>query len=158
MVTDGQSMIIRKATQEDIEKAIILGRVYYLEASEKAMHFDENKGRELIKKLLEGGLGIVAEEDGQIIGMMGAEIFSYWFSDSLMAHDVMIYIAPDQRGRGIGSSLIRVYIEWALSQGVERENIFIGIDSGIDTEKTEKKYNSLGFVRSGISMRLGGKI
>lgn len=151
-------MIIRKGTQEDIEPAIMIGRCYYLEASEKAMHFEEDKGRELIKRLLDAGLGIVAEENGQIVGMMGAEIFTYWFSDSLMAHDVMIFVSPEYRGKGIGSSLIRVYIEWALNQGVERENIFIGIDSGIDTEQTEKKYNSLGFVRSGISMRLGGKI
>lgn len=148
---------IRKGRQEEIEQAIVLGRGYYAEADMKAMHFDEDKGRALCAELLNIGLGIVAEIDGKLVGMMGARIFNEWFSDTPMARDVMIYIDPEYRGLGVGRSLVNVYINWALEQGIRPENIYIGIDSGIHTKKTENIYKSLGFRRSGITMRLQQK-
>jgi GNAT superfamily N-acetyltransferase len=151
-------MIIRKGTQEDIDQAIELGKAYHLESpmGQSSMTFNEDKCRELCRYLLQNGLGIVAEDGGQLVGMMGAYITTHFFTDDVVAQDVLIYIKPSYRGVGLSKRLISVYIFWALEQGVKRENIFIGINSGINASKTEKIYQTLGFKRHGVTMRLGG--
>ena len=150
-------MIIRKGTEEDIDQAIELGRLYHKETPMGNMPFNESKGRELIHAILKTGLGIVAEDNGQLVGMMGAYVTTHFFSDALCAQDYLIYIKPQYRGAGLSKRFLDVYIFWAESQGVERENIFLGINSGIDASRTEKIYISKGFKRHGISMRMGRK-
>lgn len=149
-------MIFRRGTETDVDDVIEIGKLYYSEADMKTMNYDLPKSRALVIDLLKNGLGIIAEEDNQIVGMIGAQIFNNFFSDSLMSQDILVYVVPEHRGLGIAKTLISIYIDWALNNGVRRENIFIGIDSGINTEKTEEVYKSLGFIRSGVKMRLTG--
>lgn len=145
---------IRKGTEQDIEQAVELGKAYYKESAFGSMEFDESKARELCSSLLKSGLGIVADDNGQIVGMMGAILITHVFTDTLMAQDVLVYIKPEYRGKGISSRLIAVYVNWAENHGVKKENIFLGINSGVDRAKTERIYNKLGFKRFGVTMRL----
>jgi GNAT superfamily N-acetyltransferase len=145
---------VRKGRFDDIDQAIELGRAYYAESAMGSMEFDEAKARALCEAILKTGLGIVAEDNGQLVGMMGAAITTHCFSDTLMAQDYLIYIKPQYRGSGVSKRLITIYIFWAENQGIKRENIFLGVNSGIHSEKTEKIYNSLGFKRFGITMRM----
>lgn len=145
---------IRKGTEQDIKQAVELGKVYYKESAFGSMEFNEAKAYELCSALLQSGLGIVADDSGQIVGMMGAQIGNHFFSNTPMAQDVLIYVKPEYRRTGIAKRFVSVYINWAENRGVKRENIFLGINSGINRANTERAYNTLGFRRFGVSMRL----
>jgi len=103
---------------------------------------------------LQYGFAVVADDGGKLVGMMGAILNKHFFTDTLMAQDVLVYVSPEYRCQGLSRRLITVYINWAISQGVKRDNIFLGVDSGINRSITEEVYNNLGFKRFGTSMRL----
>lgn len=145
---------IREGRQSDIQQAVELGKSYHKESGLGSMEFNELKAYGLCEYLLQSGLGLVAEDNGQLVGMMGAIITSHIFSDTPIAQDVLIYVKPDYRGQGISGRLVDVYVIWARDKGVKPENIFLGINSGIKSEQTENKYKTLGFQRFGVSMRL----
>jgi GNAT superfamily N-acetyltransferase len=145
---------IRKGIEQDVERIMELGNAYYNESAFSSMEFNESKCRDLFFHLLQYGFAVVADDGGKLVGMMGAILNKHFFTDTLMAQDVLVYVSPEYRCQGLSRRLITVYINWAISQGVKRDNIFLGVDSGINRSITEEVYNNLGFKRFGTSMRL----
>jgi N-acetylglutamate synthase-like GNAT family acetyltransferase len=148
-------MIIRQAKQEDESAIIALGKAMYVESTWINLEFDESKCRESFYNVLFTGLALVAEEDGAIIGMFGGEIQQHIFSNDLMSMDVLHYVIPEFRGSSAAKRMITVYKAWAAAKGVKTENVYLGIMSGINVERTEKFYNKLGFERAGVILRQG---
>lgn len=147
-------MIIRKAKETDMEEIIKLGKDMYDESKLHGMIFDADKCRAFYLVLLATGLAIVAELEGKIIGMFGAELQKHIFSNDYMTMDVLNYVVPSYRGSNAAKRMLSVYVAWAEGHNVKPCNIWLGINAGINVDRTERFYNKLGFNRSGIMMRL----
>ena len=147
-------MIIRKAKEGDMEAIIKLGRDMYDESELQGMDFKEDRCRNYFLGLLATGLAIVSEIDGIVMGMFGAELQKHIFSNDYMTMDVLNYVVPERRGGSAAQRMITVYIAWAKELKVKPCNIWLGINAGINVDRTERFYNKLGFNRSGVMMRL----
>jgi len=145
---------IRKAKESDMDAIIELGKSMYVESDYQGMAFNEDKCRAFLSVVITTGLAIIAEKDGWIVGMLGAGIQPHIFTDTLMSWDDLVYVLPQYRGTRAAQRLITVYIAWAQELGVKRENIYIGINAGINIDRTARFYHKLGFKRSGINMKL----
>lgn len=89
------------------------------------------------------GVWLVAEIDGEVIG-------SYSISRStrratMHGAEFGIVVAPDARGRGAGSALIRTGEAWALDVGVTR----IGLSVFDSNPRAQALYRALGYVEEG---------
>lgn len=144
---------VRIGREEEIEQAIELGRLYHMESPYRDIPFDAERGRALCKTVLDHGLALVAVDGDKMVGMMGAVITNYFFSEEPVSQDILIYVHPDYRSQGIAGRFIGSYVQWALERGVKPWNIFLGIISGIHNQSTESLYRSLGFETCGVVMR-----
>ena len=147
-------MIIRKAKKEDMNAVIFLGKAMFDESSLQATAFDLCKCVQWFSRVLADGLVVVAEDKDKFIGMLGAGIGEPDFSSDKIAYDYLVYVIPSYRGTRLAERMIKVYILWAREMGVKEGNINIGINVGVNTDRTERFYRKLGFVRSGVNMRM----
>jgi GNAT superfamily N-acetyltransferase len=137
-----------------MDAIIELGKSMYVESDYQGMAFNEDKCRAFLSVVITTGLAIIAEKDGYLVGMLGAGLQQHIFTTTFMSCDYLFYVVPGYRGTGVAVRLINVYIAWAQGHGIKRENIYIGINAGINTEKIERFYNKIGFKRSGINLKL----
>jgi len=103
-------MMIRKAEQKDLEAVIELGRAFFEEAkTDLTPEFSEDKAASIIQGMIESDACIlyVAEEDGVLVGMIGAIVSEHWFSNDTVAQELFWYVLPDCR-LGVGTKLLDV--------------------------------------------------
>lgn len=93
---------------------------------------------------------LAAEEDGVVIGFAALSPVSSRPVYRGVA-EVMVYVAADARGRGVGTDLLRALVEasevagiWTLSAGIFPEN-----------EASIKAHQRVGFRRVGLRERIG---
>lgn len=100
--------MIREATEQDIPRMVEMGRKFRAESS-YAKHFADNPEalRSLGVKLLSSGGGIlVAESNGELIGMLGFIVYDHFISGDKTAGEVFWWVEPDHRGTA-GLKLLR---------------------------------------------------
>ncbi len=65
----------------------------------------------------------VAEAGGAMAGAMAGAMIGHvtqqWFSQDWTAHDSLLFVAPEYRGRGIGSDLAAAFARWAHGRGAK---------------------------------------
>lgn len=83
-----------------------------------------------VGKWIHGGIMLVAEKNGQVIGILGAKVLhGVWFSpDTVVAEDIF-YVATEHRGTRAAFMLVRELIHQAKSQGAQ--HIRAGVSSGM---------------------------
>ena len=118
----------------------------------QADEFDmtEDEQREWIRRHLDspGGLIVMAEADGSMIGLLDYECggrrrirHSGTFS---------ITVRPDFRGEGVGSALIQTLIDWGkVNSSVEK----IGLNVFATNKRAIALYKKFGFVEEGRRVR-----
>lgn len=101
-------MIIRNATQADMTRIVELSEEFY-----KTTHYHNRPPMcpltvgMLVSSLIEHAVMIVAEEDGEIVGMIGTIVTPYIFNNAYnVASEIVWYVSPTSRTKGIGPSLI----------------------------------------------------
>ncbi len=111
---------IRPAREQDLDRLVGLLRLLF--AIEEDFDIDAAKQRRGLALLLgdERACVLVAEQDGEVVGMCTGQlvISTAEGGSSMLVEDVVV--APDQRGNGIGRSLMAALIAWAKSRGVTR--------------------------------------
>lgn len=75
-----------------------------------------------------------------------------WQSDSLMAFDYCLFVRAINRGSRTAYLLIKAFIEWAKEQGATW--IQCGTATGIDTDKTIRFYEKMGFTHTGSFLEM----
>lgn len=66
-------------------------------------------------------LGLLAMDEDEPVGFMGAYIVSHFATDIQIAHDLSLYVRPEFRGRSdAASQMIAHYVAWATAQGADR--------------------------------------
>ena len=126
-------MLLREAHNEDIDQLMAI----------EEMCYDHPWPREAFSEEIEQdevGAGIVAEEDGIIVGYLtGLAVV-----DEFHLHNIAVH--PDYRGQGIGRSLIEA-LE-ALCERKEYKRVILEVRK--DNESARRLYLSRGFEAVGI--------
>jgi GNAT superfamily N-acetyltransferase len=118
--------------------------------------YSEEKMYNLIEQLINspnlGGV-LVAEQEGQLVGMFGYVIVAQFFGPDTMATDIGMYVKPEFRGGGAFVKLV-IAFENAAKDVTE---FMLGVSTGIHSEKTAGMLERLGYDRIGISLRKRNK-
>ena len=92
----------------------------------------------------------VCERNNKIIGFFVGSVSEYFFSDKLIAQDMVLVFHPNER-HNISREIIRLikdFEKWAKEKGATE--VAIGITSGIAGEGYPKLLNRLGYDQVGI--------
>lgn len=116
-----KNISIRKGESGDIETMVTF--LYHLFAIEKNFATDADKHRTGLQLLLAETCAraiFVAEADGDVVGMVTAQIV---VSTSVGGYSILLedmYIASGFRRKGIGSKLLAHVLVWGSGQGARR--------------------------------------
>ena len=141
----GHRLIIRPAAVGDIDTLVALLRLLFtIEADFQA---DEERQRRGLAMMLDapGGLILVAENDGRVIGMCSGQLLvsTAEGGPSLLMEDVVV--AEGFRGAGVGRLLVSKMGEWAAARGASRLQLLadrqnsraLAFYAGLDWRTTE---------------------
>lgn len=88
-------------------------------------------------------LGLVAEEDGRVIGFAEASVRNYaeGAPGGPAAYLEGIWVEPERRRRGIGRALLAAVEGWARRQGLD----WLGSDALLDNALSHRWHRAAGF-------------
>lgn len=150
--------MIRQMTKDDVSELVLLGAQMHEESYYRQDEYCPIKCAELGFQIVNsnGLLGLVAEENGEIIGFFLGIVQEQYFSKCLMSSDLLLYVKPQHRKGMAGYRLIKTYIQWAETFGVPRRNIALGQTANIDSIAVDRLYQKIGFFPVGTIYKLRG--
>lgn len=95
---------------------------------------------------------LVAEQDGAVLGYASYGPFRPWPA-YLFTVENAIYVAPDQRGKGIGRQLLGPLLEIARQRGLR--SMIAGIT--VDNAASLRLHEAFGYDRAGLIREAGWK-
>lgn len=101
--------MIRQATAADIDSIVNMSRKFYATTDDAAhVPFCEETVRNLSAMLADSHIMLVAENEGEIVGMLGAYVAPGMFNASVSgAHEVVWYVEEIARDLGVGRKLLQ---------------------------------------------------
>ncbi len=139
-------MIIRQATQDDVDALVDIGRVMHAESSFAPMDYDPAVCSKTFLGLIKSGqFAVVVEHEGQIIGGMLGIITPSWFGKDWVANDIALFMLPSHRRGSAAVRMVDTFIAWGKAAGVKQ--IRPGVSTGC--EVAERIYEAKGFARCG---------
>ena len=93
----------------------------------------------------------VAEETGEIVGLMGGYISPVWFGYGNVAMDYAVYVPPEKRGGLAFIRLVKAFYAWAKEQ--EAQKMILSNSAAINSEKVEGFFSRLGLEKIGAIYR-----
>ena len=135
---------IRLPKTDELDRLVEISRLMSEESPNyRDEIFDVEKATRVVKHIIDTGCGVVADEYGTIIGMMGGFLVSAPMHEYNFITDMGIYILPSHRGGSTALRLIKAFEDIATEKGTKK--IFLGISTGIEAERTVKLYEKLGY-------------
>ena len=133
--------MIRQATAKDLRGLIELGEAF---RRESRIYYPPIEEQEVLSWLSQTGniVTFLKESDGLPVGFLSGMLTSYPFTSREMASVVLLYVAPEFRGKMIGPALLRAFSEWAEGKVFQER---VTLHSGIDAERTGQFLEKLGF-------------
>jgi len=98
------------------------------------------------------GFGLIAYAGETPVAMLAGGISTYFFSRKRKAFDHVWFVIPEHRGKRTAVLLLRRFLEWARERGASE--VFMGITTDIEPEKTGRLFEKLGFRPVGGNYRL----
>lgn len=139
------------ATFSNLPALLALGERMHAESEHYArIPFSYERTRDVLHALTNQGRLLVAQDHIDVLGMLGLVADRAVFSDAIMAADVVFYVAPEHRGTGAGRALLRRGEEWAREHGAV--SFQIGLSTGVDTERTARFLERLGYSRGIVGL------
>lgn len=71
---------------------------------------------------------LVAEKDGEVVGILMGKMTTPWYSDEPAAVEDFFYVKPEHRGSRAGYMLVRGFMAWAKEHGAL--HVRAGVSSG----------------------------
>lgn len=101
-------MNIRPAIESDVNAIVEMSAKFYATTTYRGFaNMDEETVADLVRTLIENGVMLVAEDQGQVIGMAGLFIGPFLFNKHKKgAYEVVWWVSPDTRGSGAGKGLL----------------------------------------------------
>jgi GNAT superfamily N-acetyltransferase len=141
----------RFASVDDVPRILEILAKMHAESRYAEWPIDPDKLQQLVHGLIdhEDGACLVAQDSGEIIGVMLGLVTEFFFSRERMATELLLYVVPGKRGSWAAVRLAHRFIEWAgATDAVE---IQAGVSAGIANKDAERFYSSLGFASLGLS-------
>jgi hypothetical protein len=143
---------IRNATSSDITPLIQLGYLIHAESKFSTLDFDPVKVRKTLESIIGSENGthccfIAENADKQLIGVFIGCVEEYFFSRSLMAHSILIYVHPESRGSSAAVKFIHAFRNWSMNR--DALEVCIGVASGVTIGRTDRFLRRLGFSVTG---------
>ena len=109
-------MEVRQATQDDVPRIVDMSAKFYETTSyARWAPFNPDTVHDLAANLAENHVMLVAEDAGELVGMVGLFAAPFMFNgDVTAAYEVVWWVDPDAQGRGAGKALLQA-IEPACS-------------------------------------------
>jgi ribosomal protein S18 acetylase RimI-like enzyme len=133
---------LRPATPADLEAVLALHQAFF---SEDGYPFREEESRANLARLLgDPGLGRlwVMDDGGEVIGYL---LLAFGFSLEFRGRDAFVdelYVAPGQRGRGLGTRALSLAAEACRDLGVRA----LHLEVERNKESAQELYRRAGFV------------
>lgn len=143
--------MIRNATREDLPALVDLSRQMVQESPRYSrLTFAPWKLEHLLGALIDSpdGFVMVADLEGELVGVMAAMVSDHWMAVERMASDFGLFILPGYRGGTSAMRMVRAYLEWARARGAAE--ITLGISTDVQSEQTARFYQSLGLRQFGF--------
>ncbi|MBK8583241.1 MAG: GNAT family N-acetyltransferase [Flavobacteriales bacterium] len=101
-------MHIRQAEHDDLSELVEGARKFYATTHYRQFcGFDDESVRRLGRMMIDSGVFLVAETQGQIVGMVGLVVVPWMFNSNVKtAHEVVWWVDPEVQGHGIGKHLL----------------------------------------------------
>lgn len=154
--------IVRKAGQADVTALVAVAERFIMDTRDggnrfKDIDFSHAKVYGLIIEALahpDRYFLEVIEQDGEIIGGLLAQLSQYYFSDSTLAQDIVLFVAPGTRGARFVTRLVKNYVSWAEQHNAHE--VILSTSTGIRTQGFANLAKRYGFAPSmnGYSRRL----
>lgn len=143
-----RSIRIRKAAEPDLPSLCRLRCALWPEGSAEE-HTSELEAFFAGRSPVGPSAVLVAQgADGTLVGFCEVSIHPY--AEGCMTNRVGYlegwYVAPEHRGRGVGSSLVRAAEDWARQNGCTE----LASDAAVDNEASAAAHRSLGFTEAGL--------
>jgi len=121
MTESGMAILIRHGRPEDVDALVaLLHELFLLEADFEFNRKRQEKGLSLLLADHPERFVLVAEKNGQIIGMCTAQVVisTAEGGEAALVEDVVV--ANGYRGQGIGKRLMATLEKWANQRGIRR--------------------------------------
>ena len=140
-------MIVRKATETDLPKYLILAQEFHAASPVHAsIKFDvPGYSQFYLSSLHNEGVGIwLAEIDNEVVGICGAVAYPLYFNPSaIVVQELWWWLTPAARGSGAGNKMFKHLQLWAKERGAKTMFMIALEDERAD--KMEKVYFRAGF-------------
>lgn len=139
----------RRPVPADLPQIMRLAREMHAETSFRTLTFDEAKAAtEVMSNIMNPDVfACVAEDRGQIVGIVSAFLSQPYFSQDIVAYDHIWYVGKEARGTFVGPRLLKLLAEWA---GLCRAKaVFVTLGSDVSQERVGKMVERLGYSRLG---------
>ena len=112
--------MIRPAVETDIPAIVKMARLFYDTTTYADITpMDDETVSDLARQLMDSVL-LVAEKQGQLVGMVGLVIAPFFFNRSILtAHEVVWWVAPGVRGSRTAYALLRAIEPACKAKGAQ---------------------------------------
>lgn len=144
---------IRRATLTDTPALITLGAEMHSESPRYSkVPYDPERLSAFLSAVLPSPdwLALMAEHNGEPVGMMVGFVVNHCFSSARYAADLVLYVSPEFRGSSMAVRMLREFETWAATRGAAE--IVMGVTTEVHTERTVGLYARCGYRDSGVSM------
>ena len=139
----------RRPVPEDLPKIMRLAKEMHSETSFRTLSFDDGKAAaEIMANIVNPDVFVVvAEERGQIVGIVAAFLSKPFFSEDTVVYDHIWYVGKDSRGSMVGPRLLKSLSQWAVL--CRAKAVFVTLGSDVSQERVGKLVEKLGYRRLG---------
>jgi len=143
------------AEESDLESIYYLGKEMHEESEFSSLDWNPEKVRDWIYRNIHDAnrLVLCAYDADKLCGVFIAGISDFYFGDSTVSSDYIWYVDKNYRGTRVGIRLLKLYVEWAKSQEVDR--IQVGVSSGMTVDRTGELLIRMGFEKIGGIYKVG---
>lgn len=135
--------IVRNAIEADRLPLFKLAVAMHGETDFRHLRFNPEKALQSLHALIHDPMRLllVAEHEGEVVGMLAACRLDLSFSDDPVAAEELFYVAPEHRGGMAAFKLIHTFVGWADLQGMKQ--VRAGVATGIG-RAAERLYQHFG--------------
>lgn len=134
--------MIRKATVDDVPRAVAMGVRFLADtAYHDSIATNPAQLADIAERLAtrDDSVLFVSEQDGEIVGMIGAYIYAHPYSSEPFATELFWWVEPEHRGQGV--RLLKQVQQWAATHGAVKLQVVA------PNERVANVYERLGFAK-----------